>query len=77
MPITTVCATSTACARSCTPTGSAVTYQDPKNFIIVLAVEPATYMALYGNEMDFTPEMRRRSSAIAPARLVGETLATK
>ena len=34
-------------------------FQDPKNFIIVLAVEPATYMTLYGNEMDFDPEMRQ------------------
>ncbi len=52
-------------------------FQDPKNFIIVLAVEPATYMALYGNEMDFTPEMRQAFVRDRAGALVGETLATK
>jgi putative ABC transport system permease protein len=52
-------------------------FQDPKNFVIVLAVEPATYMTLYGNEMDFTPEMRQAFVRDRAGALVGETLATK
>ena len=52
-------------------------FQDPKNFVIVLAVEPATYMTLYGNEMDFTPEMRQAFTRDRAGALVGETLATK
>ena len=52
-------------------------FQDPKNFIIVLAVEPTTYMTLYGNEMDFTPEMRQAFVRDRAGALVGETLATK
>src|SRR5262249_17862301 len=30
-------------------------YQDPKNFLIVMAVDPTTYMELYGNDIDIAP----------------------
>ncbi len=52
-------------------------YQDPKNFMMVLAVEPATYFDVYRDEFDLTPEalktfVRDRASAV-----VGEKLAHK
>jgi putative ABC transport system permease protein len=52
-------------------------FQDPRNAVIVFAVEPATYMTLFDNEMDFTPEMRRAFVRDRAGALVGETLATK
>jgi putative ABC transport system permease protein len=52
-------------------------YQEPKNFIIALAIEPATYFDVYRNEFDIAPDalqafIRDRSSAV-----VGEALAHK
>jgi putative ABC transport system permease protein len=52
-------------------------YQEPKNFIMALAVEPNTYFDVYRSELDIAPEVlqsfiRDRSSAV-----VGETLANK
>ena len=52
-------------------------YQEPKNFIIALAIEPATYFDVYRNEFDIAPDalqafIRDRSSAV-----VGEALARK
>ena len=52
-------------------------YQDPKNFIMALAIEPNTYFDVYRSEFDVPPEqlqafMRDRGSA-----LVGESLAQK
>src|SRR5215472_16128577 len=35
-------------------------YQDPRNFLIVMAVEPETYMDVYGDDLDF-PESTRRA----------------
>jgi putative ABC transport system permease protein len=34
-------------------------FQDPKNFLIVFAVEPETYMDLYSDDLDFPAEARR------------------
>jgi putative ABC transport system permease protein len=52
-------------------------YQDPKNFLMTLAIEPATYFDVYRSELDIPPEqlqafVRDRSSAV-----VGESLARK
>jgi putative ABC transport system permease protein len=52
-------------------------YQDPKNFVMTLAVEPATYFDVYRSEFDIPPEqlqafIRDRSSAV-----IGESLARK
>jgi putative ABC transport system permease protein len=52
-------------------------YQDPKNFLMTLAVEPATYFDVYRSELDIPPEqlqafIRDRSSAV-----IGESLARK
>jgi putative ABC transport system permease protein len=52
-------------------------YQDPKNFLMTLAVEPATYFDVYRSEFDIPPEqlqafIRDRSSAV-----IGESLARK
>jgi putative ABC transport system permease protein len=52
-------------------------YQDPKNFIMALAIEPNTYFDVYRSEFEVPPEqlqafMRDRGSAV-----VGESLAQK
>jgi putative ABC transport system permease protein len=52
-------------------------YQDPKNFMLTLAVEPETYFDVYRNEFEVPPEqlqafIRDRSSA-----LIGEKMASK
>jgi putative ABC transport system permease protein len=52
-------------------------YQDPKNFMVAIAIEPETYLDIYARDYGVTPEertafVRERSSAI-----VGETLARK
>lgn len=52
-------------------------YQEPKNFLMVLAVEPNTYFDVYRSELDISPEVlaafiRDRSSAV-----VGEAMARK
>jgi putative ABC transport system permease protein len=52
-------------------------FQDPKNFIMALAVEPNTYFDLYRSELDITPDalqgfIRNRTGAV-----VGEQLASK
>src|SRR5437899_12014319 len=52
-------------------------YQDPKNFIMALAIEPTTYFDVYRSEFEVAPDqlqafMRDRGSAVG-----GETLAQK
>jgi putative ABC transport system permease protein len=52
-------------------------YQDPKNFLTSLAVEPTTYFDVYRSEFDIPPDqlkafIQNRSSAV-----IGETLAKK
>ena len=52
-------------------------YQDPKNFIMALAIEPSTYFDVYRSEFDVPPDqlqafIRDRGSAV-----VGEKLAQK
>ena len=52
-------------------------YQDPKNFLIVLAVEPETYLQITDGDFDFTPEMRQAFLRERTGALVGEGMATK
>ena len=52
-------------------------YQDPKNFLIVFAVEPETYMDLYSDDLDFPPEARHAFVRDRSGAMVGETLARK
>jgi len=52
-------------------------YQDPKNFLTVFAVDPASYFEVYRDDLDIDPEalkafVQRRSSAV-----VGEKMAAK
>lgn len=52
-------------------------YQDPKNFVIALAVDPETYMQVYNGELDFPPEVRQAFIRTRTGAVVGETLASK
>ncbi|MGO4713815.1 ABC transporter permease [Bradyrhizobium sp. 2TAF24] len=52
-------------------------YQDPKNFLMALAIDPASYFDVYSRDFDIAPEalqtfVRERTSAV-----VGEKLAQK
>ena len=52
-------------------------YQDPTNFLVTLAIEPATYFDVYRSELDISAEalqafIRDRGSAV-----IGESLARK
>jgi putative ABC transport system permease protein len=52
-------------------------YQDPKNFLVALAVDPATYMEVYGAELDISPEARQSLTRERTGALVGEAMARK
>jgi putative ABC transport system permease protein len=52
-------------------------YQDPKNFLIVLAVEPESYLQIIDNDYVFTPEMREAFIRERTSALVGESMAKK
>ncbi len=52
-------------------------YQDPKNFLIVMAVDPATYLDLYANDIEVTPEVRQAFVRERTGALVGEAMAQK
>jgi putative ABC transport system permease protein len=52
-------------------------YQDPKNFLIVMAVEPETYLQVIDSDFDFTPEMRQTFIRERTGALVGENMAKK
>ena len=52
-------------------------YQDPKNFLIVLAVEPETYLQITDSDFDFTPGLRQAFLRERTGPLVGEGMATK
>ena len=43
-------------------------YQDPKNFLIVMAVDPETYLQVYDDQIDIPADARAPSCASAPAR---------
>jgi putative ABC transport system permease protein len=52
-------------------------YQEPKNFLIVMAVEPQTYMEVYGNDIDIPSDARQAFLRERTGALVGETMARK
>src|SRR5262245_63821259 len=52
-------------------------YQDPKNFLIALAVQPETYLEVYGNDIDMSAEERQAFIRERTGALVGETMARK
>ena len=52
-------------------------YQDPKNFMVALAVEPATYFDVYQKEFDLPPDQLKTFIQTRDAAVVGENLAKK
>ena len=52
-------------------------YQDPKNSLVVLAVDPATYMDVYGNELDISSAARQSFIRERTGALVGDAMARK
>jgi len=52
-------------------------YQDPKNFLVVMAVQPETYLELYGNEIEADPGAREAFIRERTGALVGEAMARK
>jgi putative ABC transport system permease protein len=50
-------------------------YQDPKNFLVVLAVEPESWMRISGADFVFTDEMRQSFIRNRTGVLVGERMA--
>jgi putative ABC transport system permease protein len=52
-------------------------YQDPKAFMVVLAIEPATYFDVYRSEFDVAPEVLQAFIRDRGSAVVGETLARK
>jgi putative ABC transport system permease protein len=52
-------------------------YQEPKNFLIVFAVEPQNYMDVYGNDLDIPADMRQAFLRERTGALVGEAMARK
>nr|WP_284700998.1 FtsX-like permease family protein [Rhodoplanes tepidamans] len=52
-------------------------YQDPKNFVIVMAVEPETYLKISSTDFAFTPEMSQAFVRNRTGALVGRALAER
>jgi putative ABC transport system permease protein len=52
-------------------------YQDPKNFLVALAVDPASYMQVYGNELDIPSDARQSFIRERTGALVGEVMAKR
>ena len=52
-------------------------YQDPKNVLVVFAVEPETYMDIYARDFEISPEARAAFLRERTGALVGETMARK
>jgi putative ABC transport system permease protein len=52
-------------------------YQDPKNFMVALAIEPATYFDVYQKEFDLPADQLRTFIQTRDAAVVGEKLAQK
>jgi putative ABC transport system permease protein len=50
-------------------------YQEAKNFLIVIAVEPETYLDVYANSYDIAPDARQAFMRERTSALVGERLA--
>jgi len=52
-------------------------YQDPKNVLIAMAVEPETYTEIFSRDFDFPAEMRQAFMRDRTGALVGEAMARK
>jgi len=52
-------------------------YQDPKNFLVVMAVEPETYTDIFSRDFDFAPEARQAFIRTRTGAMVGEAMARK
>jgi putative ABC transport system permease protein len=52
-------------------------YQDPKNFLVVMAVEPETYLQVYGDQIDVAADARAAFLRERTGALVGETMLKK
>jgi len=52
-------------------------YQDPKNFLIVMAVEPETYTDIFSRDFDFTVEARQAFIRTRTGAIVGDNMARK
>jgi putative ABC transport system permease protein len=52
-------------------------YQEPKNFLVAIAVDPATYFDVYANAYAVTPEARQAFARERTGAMVGETVARK
>ncbi len=52
-------------------------YQDPKNFMVVMAVEPKSYLSVYDDQIDVAPEARQSFLRERTGALVGEAMAAK
>jgi putative ABC transport system permease protein len=52
-------------------------YQDPKNLLIVLAVEPVTYTDIVSRDVDLAPGARQAFIRTRAGAIVGETMARK
>ena len=52
-------------------------YQDPRNFLIVMAVEPESYMKLYDSDFVIAPEARSAFIRERTGALVGERMMAK
>jgi putative ABC transport system permease protein len=52
-------------------------YQDPKNFMVVMAVDPETYMQVYDDQIDVAADARAAFVRERTGALVGETMLKK
>ena len=52
-------------------------YQDPKNFIMALAIEPSTYFDVYRSEFEVPPDQLQAFTRDRGSAVVGEKLAQK
>jgi len=52
-------------------------YQDPKNFLMTLAIEPATYFDVYRSELDVRPEQLQAFISDRSSAVIGESMARK
>ena len=52
-------------------------YQDPKNFIMALAIEPNTYFDVYSSEFEVAPDQLQAFTRDRGSAVVGEALAKK
>jgi putative ABC transport system permease protein len=52
-------------------------YQDPKNFLVVMAVEPETYTDVFSRDFDIAPEARQAFIRTRTGAIVGDTMARK